>query len=150
MALVTPHWHAYGPWTGPHQFFSREHEHERRPGNGPGDAGWAAFVAATTPPMQTGHYLLRRDQTARERTWIDVQGPLTWLAETYAQLPPDPALSYMELAERLEYTGQSLRHGGDTIWHYTTSKSGNRLVVFAVICCPHRHLTAIPCPLPPN
>lgn len=149
MAPVTPHWHAYGPWVGPNQFFGREHEHERRPGNSPGDTQTVAFINATTPPMLNAHYLLRRNQTTRERTWTDAQGPLAWLAETYAEQPPDPVLSYITLAERLENLGRSLRAGGDTVWHYITSKSAKMTVVYAVISCPGKRFITVPCPLPP-
>ncbi|NJP35206.1 hypothetical protein [Micromonospora thermarum] len=144
------HWHGYGPWTGPHQFFGREHDHERRPGRNPGDPETAAFIRATSPPLETGHYLLRRDQTKRQLTWTDVQGALDWLAATYAQQPPDPTLDYLDKAARLEHTRTELEGGADSIWHYTVSLSANRVAVFAVICCPHRHHTRTPCPLPPN
>ncbi|MGW5559145.1 hypothetical protein ACWER9_18225 [Micromonospora sp. NPDC003944] len=150
MTLVTHHWHGYGPWAGPHQTFETKNDHARRPGDTPGDAATVAFVRASTPPLYNGHYLLRRDQTARERTWADIQGPLAWLADTYAEQPPDPQLSYIDVAARLEHTSDSLRHGSDTIWHYTASLNGNRVVVFSVICCPHRFATTVPCPLPPN
>ncbi|MFI6759115.1 hypothetical protein ACIBF5_08225 [Micromonospora sp. NPDC050417] len=149
MALVAHHWHGYGPWLGSHEFFQRQHEHERRPGDIPGDAQTVAFIAANTPPMQNGHYLLRQSQTTPKRTWTDLQGPLAWLTETYAQCPPDPTLRYGTPADWLEHTEASLRHGGDATWHYTTSKNGNRVVTYAVISCPHRHLQEIPCPLPP-
>ncbi|WP_327031882.1 hypothetical protein [Micromonospora ureilytica] len=150
MALVTHHWHAYDPWTGPHQFFGREHDPERRPGPSSGDVATAAFIRASSPPLENGHYLLRRDQTARERTWTDVQDALNWLTDRYAQHPPDPTLSYVDQAARVEHSRAGLEGGSDAIWHYTASLSANRVVVLAVICCPHRHHTRTPCPLPPN
>lgn len=150
MASVRHHWHGYGPWIGQHQLFGREHDHERRPGPQPGDVATAAFIRATSPPLETGHYLLRRDQTARERTWVNVQDALAWLAETYAQHPPDAALSYIELADRLRWTREGLEGGADAMWHMTASLGANRVVCYSVICCPHRHHTRTPCPLPPN
>lgn len=149
MTLVTHHWHGYGPWTGPHQFFSREHDHERRPGIAGTTAG-DTFLRATVPPLETGYYLLRRLQTAQERTWTDVQGALGWLTRLYAQQPPDSALSYLDEAARIEHTHSGLAGGADAIWQYTLSLSGNRTIEYAVICCPHRHHTRTPCPLPPN
>ncbi|MFI7608740.1 hypothetical protein ACIBTV_26830 [Micromonospora sp. NPDC049366] len=144
------HWHGYGPWTGPHQTFGRDHDHERRPGPTPADAQTSAFITGSTPPLENGHYLLRRGQTKPELTWTDVQGALDWLAGTYDRQPPDERLSYVDLAARLAHTRAGLEGGADAVWHYTQSVGANRVAVFAVICCPHRHHARTPCPLPPN
>lgn len=145
---MTHHWHGYGPWTGPHQFFGREHDHERRPG--PGGVATPDFLRATSPPLETGHYLLRTAQTQRERTWTDAQDTLDWLVREYEAQPPDPTLSYLSLEARQMHTRSGLVAGCDAIWHYTASASGNRVVVLAAICCPHRHKVDMPCPLPPT
>ncbi|MEU5554084.1 hypothetical protein ABZ738_30355 [Micromonospora sp. NPDC047793] len=130
--------------------FDRKHDHERSPGRDLSSAQAVAFVQATIPSIETGHYLLRRSQTARERTWSDVDGALGWLAETYAKHPPDRTLSYLPQEARLHHTRTGLMAGSDAVWHYTTSVGADRVIVYVVICCPHRHHTRTPCPLPPH
>ncbi|MEW2067676.1 hypothetical protein [Streptomyces sp. NPDC007346] len=36
----------------------------------------------------TGHWLMRQNQTAVERTWTRVVGAVTWLKSTYEANPP--------------------------------------------------------------
>ena len=144
------HWHGYGPWTGSHTLTERSNDHLRRPGPEPNDPATAAFLQNTIPPLENGHYLLRRAQTARDRTWTDVNDAMNWLCETYQRHPPDPEVQYGDPEQRLFTTREGLVGGSDAIWHYTTSYSGDRIVVFAVICCPHRHKINMPCPLPPR
>ena len=143
------HWHGYGPWTGPHAFIDRSNDHQRRPGGSSGDPDTQAFVQNTIPPLETGHYLLRRGQTARERTWSAVDGALHWLADMYQRHPPASELGYLTLDARIEHTRSGLEGGVDAVWHYTVSVAGDRVAVFVVICCPHRHHLQTPCPLPP-
>ncbi|MFH9299087.1 hypothetical protein [Streptomyces sp. NPDC017520] len=46
-----------------------------------------AFVASTLPPLMTGHWLMRQDQTAADGTWTHVVGAVTWLKSMY-EAPP--------------------------------------------------------------
>jgi hypothetical protein len=143
------HWHGYGPWTGTSE--QLRGEASRRPGRDPADAATQAFIAATIPPMQLGHYLLRRRDTTAARTWTSVDDAMDWLGKTYAAHPPltlaDGAQAYVDLEARRRYTRDGLHHGVDAFWLYYTAGFG--VVAYAVICCPHKHLTTIPCPLPP-
>ncbi|MDG4799895.1 hypothetical protein [Micromonospora sp. WMMD980] len=52
----------------------------------------------TVPAMETGHYLLRRSQTSRERTWTRVEDALDWLSAMSDRHPHDPALNYLDTA----------------------------------------------------
>ncbi|MFF5296709.1 hypothetical protein [Paractinoplanes globisporus] len=144
------HWHGYGPWTGPHGFVERGNDQHRRPGPERSDAATVAFVQNTMPPLETGHYLLRRAQTGRDRTWTAVDDALRWLCETYQRHPPAPELNFGPLDARCRHTRAGLEGGSDAVWHYTTSGNGDRVAVFAVVCCPHRYHPGTPCPLPPN
>ncbi|MFJ1914366.1 hypothetical protein ACIOGX_20875 [Streptomyces sp. NPDC088147] len=54
--------------------------------------------------------------------------------------------AYIDLDTKADYAEDALRRGSDAVWvHYT--KSSN-LVSFSVVCCPHRFLSRIPCPMP--
>ncbi|GAA3750484.1 hypothetical protein [Micromonospora maritima] len=135
------HWHGFGPWQGGHEVFEMKNDALRRPRED--------WDTTTVPPLETGNYLLRRSQASRERTWTRVEDALDWLAGLHDQHPHDPTLNYPDKATRLKHTRDGLLGGADALWHYTTSISANRVVVYAVICCPHRHHTRTPCPLPP-
>lgn len=143
-----PHWHGYGPWTGPHDIFAMKNDHQRRPGPDLHGPQALSFISSSVPPLQNGHYLLRRAQTKRQLTWVDVDAVLAWLVERYAEYPPDPKLSYQTLEARIEHSRKGLLGGSDGVWHY--SQAGDRVVVYAAICCPHRHHAQTPCPLPPS
>jgi hypothetical protein len=82
----TGHWHGYGPWTGTRDEYGKEHL--RRPGPSPDDEMTRAFMAEALPPLMTGHALLRRHQTAPERTWTAAQDAVGWLTTMYADRPP--------------------------------------------------------------
>lgn len=135
------HWHGYGPWTGPPSTFERVNEGLRRPSD-------PAFLQSTAPPIELGHYLLRRSATTRELTWIGTDGPLSWMTETYGAHPPDPRLNYEPLTVKIGHTRDGLLGGTDAYWHH--HMSNERVFAVAVIGCPHRHHTQTPCPLPPR
>ncbi|MFD3910908.1 hypothetical protein [Streptomyces sp. NPDC058603] len=142
------HWHGYGPWTGSRDTYGQEGL--RRPGAHPNDEQTRAFLASTMPPMQTGHWLMRRSQTSADRAWTDLADAVNWLKRTYgANLPverEDSKQAYIDLDTKADYAEGALSRGSDAVWvHYT--KSSN-LVSFSVVCCPHRFLPRIPCPLP--
>ncbi|MEV7655306.1 hypothetical protein AB0O39_14155 [Streptomyces anulatus] len=61
------HWHGYGPRTGSRDAYGQEAL--RRPGVGLNSEQTRAFVAATLPPLMTGRWLMRQNQTAADRTW---------------------------------------------------------------------------------
>lgn len=144
------HWHGYGPWTGSRDTYGQEGL--RRPGTFPHDEETRTFLAQTLPPMEVGHWLMRRNQTAADRTWVNAPDAVDWLKKTYAANPPfvreDGKRAYLDLDTRIRYSEDSLSHGVDVCWvHYT--KSSN-LVSFSVVCCPHRFHPQTPCPLPPS
>ncbi|GLY08195.1 hypothetical protein [Actinoplanes sp. NBRC 101535] len=148
MAETPLHWHGYGPWTGSADTL-RAQEHQRRPGPAltPMDPATGTFLGNSLPPMQTGHWLLRRTQTTADQTWTDVDDVLAWLTKQYAAHPPTPLDSYLDLDARLDHSRAGLLGGADAWWHYYT---GGGIAVYSAICCPHRHLTQIPCPLKPS
>ncbi|WP_255308148.1 hypothetical protein [Streptomyces marincola] len=150
MTSWSGHWHGYGPWHGSRDAYGQEPL--RRPGRGADDPRTQAFLASTLPPLMTGHWLLRRAQTARERTWDAVAGALGWLAETHAGAPPatrpDGGPSCLPLRARLAHARDVLPRGVDVAWvYYLASRN---LVSYAVVCCPNRFHPALPCPLPPG
>lgn len=61
------HWHGYGPWTGSRDAYGQEAL--RRPGVELNSEQTRAFVAATLPPLMTGRWLMRQNQTAADRIW---------------------------------------------------------------------------------
>ncbi|MEU8570465.1 hypothetical protein AB0C51_19315 [Streptomyces pathocidini] len=102
--------------------------------------------------MMTGHWLLRRSQTAADRTWTDVGDAMTWLKTTYESNPPfkrdDGKQAYAALDTKIVYAMDVLPRGVDVTWaHYTESSS---LTSFTVVCCPNQFHPEIACPMPPN
>jgi hypothetical protein len=143
------HWHGYGPWVGTRSEYGNEAL--RRPGRDPNDEQTRTFLGSSLPPIQTGHALLRRNQTAAGRTWTAPGDALDWLRSCYARHPPiergDGKQAYLDLDTQLEYAESGLGIGLDVVWAYYTGSQG--FASLQVICCPHRHLPNIPCPLPP-
>ncbi|MDT0341582.1 hypothetical protein [Streptomyces litchfieldiae] len=144
------HWHGYGPWIGTRDSYGAENL--RRPGTSPNDEQTRVFLSQTLPPMQLGHWLMRRDQTAADRTWTEVTGAVNWLRESYDANPPmerdDGRQAYVDLDTKTRYAADSLPRGVDVSWvHYMRSQN---LVSFSVVCCPHRFHPRTPCPLPPG
>ncbi|MGA5818406.1 hypothetical protein ACPC54_11165 [Kitasatospora sp. NPDC094028] len=154
------HLHGYGPWTGrPDQYHS---EYLRRPT--PFDSAWHAMVSGlkhadqeahtpfeqrTVPPMQTGHYLLRRPSYLAAQTWKDPESAVDWLVETYHRHPPavrsDWGAVDCGLGAKADFARDALGHGTDVVWaHYLP---GERMISAAVVACPHRFHPDIPCPL---
>ncbi|MFI7086969.1 hypothetical protein ACIBUR_25655 [Streptomyces anulatus] len=143
------HWHGYGPWTGSRDAYGQEAL--RRPGVELNSEQTRAFVAATLPPLMTGHWLMRQNQTATDRTWTRVVGAVTWLKSTYEANPPaerdDGGRAYVTLEHKIAHAMDSLPRGVDVCWvHYTKSQS---LISFSVVCCLNHHHPGLPCPLPP-
>ncbi|MEU4155658.1 hypothetical protein [Actinoplanes sp. NPDC026670] len=106
------------------------------------------FISSEVPPVATGNYLLRRRQTTRQTTWTEVDEAMAWLVMNYESRPPNPILTYEPLQAKVEHSRDGLLNGADAVWHYALA--GWSVLVMAVICCPHRHHTTTPCPLPPN
>lgn len=137
------HWHGY-EWAGsPTEL--RE-DNRRRPSKIPAEL--PEFMSSAVPPIQTGHWLLRRRDAAASRTWTDVDDVVTWLTARYERNPPSAQLSYISLDERTATTRDGLLHGVDAWWEYYTGGMG--VFVAAAICCPHAHLRALLCPMPPS
>jgi hypothetical protein len=144
------HWHGYGPWIGTRAEYGKESL--RRPGATPDDPQTREFMAATLPPLMTGHALLRRNQAARDRTWTTVQDAVEWLTKIYADRPPyehpGGVRAYVSLEEMVQGAQEHLPLGKDTAWVYY-ARTGE-FVSYSVICCPSHFHPDIPCPLPPR
>lgn len=163
------HWHGYGPWIGTGAAYAQEgNRRPPHPGGPPQQASpedkaayrvleryreaAADFQAGNLPPLMTGHWLLKRTQSAADRTWTDVGIALAWLTKHYEENPPfgreDGRQAYCGLEEKLEYACDVLPRGVDVSWvHYTKSKS---LFSLSAVCCPNRFHPDVPCPLPPS
>ncbi|GAA3626158.1 hypothetical protein ACG5V6_18070 [Streptomyces chitinivorans] len=145
----TGHWHGFGPWVGSGTEYAGEGP--RRPGSTPGDPRTQAFLASAVPPTMTGHWLLRRAQAARGRTWTEVEAAVAWLEKNHADNPPkardDGGRSYVGVETKAGYARDALPRGVDVTWGYWTA-SGS-MASFSVVCCPNRHHPHTPCPLPP-
>ncbi|MDT0446755.1 hypothetical protein [Streptomyces johnsoniae] len=142
------HWRGYGPWVGSRDTYGKEHF--RRPGLLPHDEQSRAFLAQAIPPMMTGHWLLRREETAAERTWTDADLAVRWLNKLYVEYPPfsrdDGKRAYTDLKTKLDYARDALPRGVDVAWvHYNRLSN---LVSFSVVCCPNHFHPGIPCPRP--
>lgn len=145
MAAVL-HWHGYS-WMG--SSAELKDESLRRPGK-PGIPQWQAFIRGTLPPLQTGYYLLRRPGS--DLTWTDPDKAIGWLVERYQQHTPstreDGGAAYVPLDQRVVTSRDGLVNAVDAWWQYYTPGMGQAL--FAAICCPHAHLSDLPCPVPPR
>jgi hypothetical protein len=144
------HWHGYGPWIGTRDEYGKEHL--RRPGASPDDEQTRAFIAETLPPLMTGHALLRRNQTAPDRTWTIVRDAVDWLTKVYADRPPyerpDGLRAYVPLEAMVQGAEGHLPLGKDTVWAYYGRNGA--FVSYSVICCPSPLHPDIACPLPPS
>ncbi|MFG1602808.1 hypothetical protein [Actinoplanes sp. NPDC049265] len=140
------HWHGYS-WMGASA--ELRNESLRRPGP-TGAPETDAFIRSTLPPLQTGHYLLRRPEAGR--TWTDPDDAIAWLVANYQRHPPmehpGGAQAYVSLDSRKVISRDGLINGVDAWWQYYTSDQGQ--VVFAAVCCRHSHRREIPCPMPPK
>ncbi|MBT2445043.1 hypothetical protein J7E93_34135 [Streptomyces sp. ISL-36] len=149
-----PHFHGYGPWIGSRDAYGAEGR--RRPGLEPGDMQTREFLASSLPPMQVRHWLMRKDQTARERTWTSAAEAVAWLRRVYEENPPfirdDSGRAYLSLEDKATAALEALSRGSDAVWVYYTKASS--LASFSVVCCPHRPFSTIDpiitCPLPPT
>ncbi|QOC92789.1 hypothetical protein [Micromonospora craniellae] len=141
------HWHGFGPWVGSRADFAKEGP--RRPGADLGDAETQIFLANTMTPVLTGHWLLRRNQAAAERTWTDVADATAWMRQVREA---NPAAGFggplLTVQERIERQRTSLVLGSDVAWGYYTPAFS--YVSFAAVCCPNRFLPGIVCPSPPR
>jgi hypothetical protein len=135
------HWHGYGPWTGRREDLAVEHLRRPGPDLSRPDPNTTAFIRGELPPMQTGHALLRKP--ARDRTWTDLNGALTWLEKTYVGHPPGDGQA-TDLVGRLAYARQFLAGGSDDVLAYYTA--GFSFVHYEIICCPNRFHPSIVCP----
>ncbi|URN16621.1 MULTISPECIES: hypothetical protein [Streptomyces] len=163
------HWHGYGPWIGAASLYAKEGGRRPAHSNGPPMVtdpedrkqqqvldryreAAAEFQTGNVPPLMTGHWLMKQDQAAAERTWTDVGIALAWMTKNHeANRPferPDGRRAYVGLDGKLAYAADVLPRGVDVCWvHYTTSKN---LFSLSVVCCPNRFHPEIPCPLPPS
>jgi hypothetical protein len=152
MIAAARHWHGYF-WTG--TITELKDEALRRPSD-PG------FLRSSLPPIQTGHYLLRRGATTQDLTWVDVDKVIEWMAASYQRHPPmigeagfpaingvAPLASDVGLEVRREGARETLINGVDSFWMYYTGRSGG-MVATVAICCPHTHFPEIPCPMSPR
>lgn len=146
------HWHGYGPWSGSAD--ALRDESLRRPGQDPNDAQTRAFLASEMPPVQLGHYRLRRSQTSQDRTWTDVDHAVDWLEAIFRKNPArvggdDTLEGYGHtLTQKLDWSREALSLGDTAYWHYYLPSFS--VVAFAVLSCPpHYFHREIPCPLPP-
>ncbi|MDX3383603.1 hypothetical protein PV682_19350 [Streptomyces niveiscabiei] len=162
------HFHGYGPWVGTPENYHREGN--RRPPHptppappAPDDKTAertlaryrevsAEFPASNLPPMMSGHWLLKRNQTSADRTWTDPEAALEWMTKHYLDNlplePDDGKQMYVGLDVKREYAADVLPVGVDVSWvHY--NRSGN-IVSINVVCCPNRHHPDLRCPLPPS
>lgn len=154
------HWHGF-VWIGAPQRYAREGD--RRPAHAVQPAPEAdhadryreaagEFVGGGLPPLMSGHWLMKRGQFARERTWTDVGDAVAWLKRHYTGNPPyerpDGARTYVELDAKVGYAVDVLPRGVDVSWvHYTPSRT---LLSASVVCCPNLFHPALACPLPPS
>ncbi|MFI9772080.1 hypothetical protein ACIHJG_35245 [Streptomyces sp. NPDC052415] len=154
------HWHGYGPWVGSPETYAKEGN--RRPAHPiqPDPMADCApryreaaseFTTGSVPPLMTGHWLLKRGEAARGRTWTDVTDAVEWLKGIHSVNPPfertDGKQAYVPLAVKMTYAFDVLPRGVDVAWvHYTQARS---LVSASVVCCPNLFHPDIACPLPP-
>ncbi|MGP4088026.1 hypothetical protein [Streptomyces sp. KR55] len=163
------HWHGYGPWIGSpdlyHQEGNRRPPHPDPPPPPTSDDDKQAirllqryreaaheFENSGLPPIMTGHWLVKRGQTAADRTWTDITDAVEWLKQRYTDNPPferpDGLRAYLPLGTLIAYTYDGLSRGVDTTWcHYTQGKS---LLSMSVVCCPNLFHPDVGCPLPPR
>jgi hypothetical protein len=47
----------------------------------------AEFPVSALPPMMPGHWLLKRTQVSRERTWVDAAAAVDWMEQQYLEKP---------------------------------------------------------------
>lgn len=161
------HYHGYGPWIGTPESYHKEGN--RRPphpdppvSQGPEDKAAervlaryrevaAEFPTSDLPPMMTGHWLMKRSQAARDRTWTDPAVALEWMTQNYRAHPPfereDGRRAYESLDVKRDYVIRVLPGGVDVTWAYY-NRAGN-IVSMSVVCCPNRHHPDLACPLPP-
>jgi hypothetical protein len=155
------HWHGFGPWNGAPERYAQEGgrrpPHPVQPGPGSDHAtryqeAASEFASGSVPPLMTGHWLAKRGQAARARTWTDVTDAVEWLKQHYISNPPferaDGLQAYAGLDVKLAYALDVLPRGVDVTWvHYPQSRS---LFSASVVCCPNLFHRDIPCPLPPS
>lgn len=102
--------------------------------------------------MMTGHWLLRRTQTAAGRTWTRAPEAVEWLKEWYADNPPavreDGRPTCFGVDAKAAHAIEALARGKDVAWVYWTATGS--LTASTVVACPNRHHPGIPCPLPPT
>ncbi|MET9354468.1 hypothetical protein ABZY14_16000 [Streptomyces sp. NPDC006617] len=155
------HWHGFGPWLGSTEVYFKEGN--RRPAHAiqPDPTATHAdryreagseFATGALPPLMTGHWLLKRGQAARDRTWTDVGEATEWLELRYVSSPPfertDGLQAYADLTAKTQYALNVLPRGVDVCWvHYTQSRA---LFAVQVVCCPNLHHLDLACPLPPS
>ncbi|MFI5687934.1 hypothetical protein [Streptomyces sp. NPDC051636] len=156
------HWHGFGPWIGAPDVYAAEGNrrpvHALQPGPGANfdtarhhQAG-AEFASSNLPPLMTGHWLMKKNQTTRVSTWTDAAEAVDWLKEHYTANQPfersDGLQAYVELDAKLAYALDVLPRGVDVSWvHHTQSRS---LFSASIVCCPNLFHPTIPCPLPPS
>lgn len=137
------HWHGYA-WTGTASAYFAEGA--RRPGH-------PAFAGSPVPPLMTGHWLMRREQAAPERTWTVAGQALAWLSARYGERPPYQRAgkaTYEPLEVKEEYAADALPRGVDVTWAYWVSPANGTLASFSVVACPNRFHPDLVCPCPPN
>ncbi|MEU2062328.1 hypothetical protein [Streptomyces sp. NPDC013455] len=162
----TGHFHGYGPWIGSPDSYHREGDrrppHPDPPAPPASDEDKAAirilqryrevmaeFPTSNLPPMMSGHWLMKRNQAAHERTWTDATAALDWMVKHFLDNPPmqreDGRQAYASLDTRREYVLDVLPVGVDVSWVYY-NRPGN-IVSLNLVCCPNRHHPDLTCPL---
>ncbi|MCG6499174.1 hypothetical protein [Kitasatospora sp. A2-31] len=151
------HWHGYGPWIGTNAQYHTEYL--RRPNpidpewlksqKAPDPNAFTPFERRAIPPLRTGHYLLRRPAELADNTWKEAEPALRWLVTTYQANPParrpDGGAVDAGLDARAHHARTDITNGVDVVWSYYVP--GDRMISYAVIACPNRHLPEITCPL---
>ncbi|WP_030804604.1 hypothetical protein [Streptomyces sp. NRRL F-2799] len=163
------HFHGYGPWIGtPSNYHAegfRRPPHTDPPPPPASDDDKRArevlaryrevaadFPVSNLPPLMSGHWLLKRNQTSAERTWTDPAAVREWMTMLYLESPPfereDGKRAYVGLDVKRAYALDVLPRGVDVSWvHYT--RTGN-IVSINAVCCPNRHHRDLTCPLAPS
>jgi hypothetical protein len=110
------------------------------------------FQNGSVPPLMPGHWLMKRNHAAADRTWTDATDAVEWLSKHYAENPPfereDGKQAYSGLDSKMAHALESLSNGVDVCWVYYLQSQN--LLSMQVVCCPNGFHPDLACPLPPS